>query len=248
VPNFQTVQSIIECSIPVGPWRAPGANGVAYAMQGFIDELAVAAGSDPLKFRLDLLNAPAVASTDGSAKADPRGAFNPARARGVLQLAAEKAGWGRKFPKGQGAGIAFHYCFGGYVAYVAEVTVTREGELTVDRVVAAADVGRQIVNLSGAEAQIEGAIMDGMSTSLFQEATLEKGRMTMTTFDDYPLLRMPQAPKRIEIHFLRSDNNPTGLGEPPFAAVPPVLANAIFAATGKRLRKMPWTRSEMSWA
>jgi isoquinoline 1-oxidoreductase beta subunit len=246
VPNFHTVQSIIECSVPVGPWRAPGANGVAYAMQGFIDELAVAAGADPLKFRLDLINSPAVASAD--TKADPRGAFSPARARGVLQLAAEKAGWGKKFPKGQGAGIAFHYCFGGYIAYVAEVTVSRGGDVTVDRIVAAADVGRQIVNLSGAEAQIEGAIIDGMSTSLYQEATLEKGRMTKNMFDQYPVLRIPEAPKKIEIHFLCSDNNPTGLGEPPFAPVPPVLANAIFAATGKRLRQMPWTKSDLSWA
>jgi isoquinoline 1-oxidoreductase beta subunit len=215
-------------------------------MQGFIDELAVAAGIDPLKFRLDLLNSPIPGAPTDSPGG--RGPLNPARARGVLQLVAEKAGWGKKFPKGQGAGIAFHYCFGGYVAYVAEVSVSPTGTLKVDRVVAAADVGRQIVNLSGAEAQIEGAIMDGLSTAMYQEATLEKGRMVKNSLATYQLLRMPQAPTKIEIHFLRSDNNPTGLGEPPFAPLGPAVANAIFAATGKRLRQTPWSKTDLSWS
>ena len=245
VPNVHTMESVMECSIPVGPWRAPGNNGLAFAIQGFIDELAVAAGIDPLKFRLNLIDSPIPGG--GGGDIGGRGPFNPARARGVLQLAADQAGWGKKFPRGQGAGIAFHYCFGGYIAYVVEVTVARTGELKVDRVVAVADVGRQIVNLSGAEAQIEGAIMDGLSAALYQDATVEKGRMVKNSFEQYPLIRMPATPTKVEIHFLRSDNNPTGLGEPPLAPLAPAVANAIFAATGKRLRQTPWSDIDLSW-
>jgi len=247
VPNYHTIQSAMECSIPVGPWRAPGANGIAYPMQGFIDELAVAAGIDPLKFRLDLLDSP-ITPAAAPANNDPRGPFNAARARGVLELAAAKAGWGKALPRGQGAGIAFHFAFGGYVAFVAEVTVSRAGDLKVDRIVAAVDVGRQIVNLSGAEAQVEGSVMDAMSAALHQEAVLENGRMVKATFEQYPLLRMHEIPAKIEIHFLRSDNHPTGVGEPPYPPILPALANAIFAATGRRLRRTPWPRSELSWA
>jgi isoquinoline 1-oxidoreductase beta subunit len=244
VPNYRTMQTLMECAIPVGPWRAPGNNGAAYPVQGFLDELAHAAGVDPLKFQLDLLAAAPTAGGRGRGGGD----FNGARARGVLQLAAEKAGWGKNFPKGQGAGIAVHNCFGGFVAYVAEVTVSRAGVLRVDRVVAAVDVGRQIVNLSGAEAQVQGAIQDALSAALYQEAILEKGRMVPSNFAEYPLLRIPQSPARIEIHFLRSDNSPTGLGEPPFPALAPAVANAIFAATGKRLRQMPWSKTDLSWS
>src|SRR5207344_76286 len=127
------------------------------------------------------------------------GRFNAERARGVLQLAAEKAGWGKNFEKGQGAGIAFHFSHQGYVAYVAEVTVSKTGTLKVDRVVAAVDVGRQIVNLSGAEGQIQGSIIDALNAAWFQEAVLERGRMVKGNFAEYPMLRMPDAPSKIEI-------------------------------------------------
>jgi isoquinoline 1-oxidoreductase beta subunit len=254
VPNFQVMQTIMECGIPMGPWRAPGNCAFAFVTQGFVDELAVAAGKDPYQFRLELLDAypapaPAAApAAGGRGGGGGGGGFNVARARGVLQLAAEKAGWGKKFPKGQGAGIAFHFSHQGYVAFVAEVTVSRTGVLKVDRVVAAADVGRQIVNPSGADNQIEGSIIDGLGTAMYQELVLEKGRMVKSNFAEYPMIRMPQAPAKIEIHYLKSDNNPTGLGEPAIPPIAPAIGNAIFAATGKRLRAFPWSKTDLSWA
>jgi isoquinoline 1-oxidoreductase beta subunit len=253
VPNFHLMQTVMECGIPMGPWRAPGNCAFGFVLQGFVDELAVAAGKDPYQFRLDLLNAypappaPGAAPAGGGRGGGGGGGFNASRARGVLQLAAEKAGWGRKFPKGQGAGIAFHFSHQGYVAFVAEVTVSRTGALKVDRVVAAVDVGRQIVNPSGAENQIEGSIIDGLGVAMYQELTLEKGRMVKGSLAEYPMIRMPQAPAKIEIHFLRSDNNPTGLGEPALPPIAPAIGNAIFAATGKRLRAFPWSKTDLSW-
>jgi len=244
VPNFRTVQSLLNCRIPMGPWRCPGNNAFGFAIQGFIDELAHAAGKDPLQFRLELLDTPPLRS-GGSGRG---GAFVAARARGVLQLAAEKAGWGKqRYERGQGAGIAFHFSHQGYVAYVAEVTVARDGKWKVDRVVAAVDVGRQIVNLSGAEGQIEGSIIDALSAAKLQEAVLERGHMVKGNFGAYPLLRINEAPAKIEVHFLRSDNNPTGLGEPGVPPLAPAVANAIFVATGKRIREFPFSKSDLSW-
>jgi isoquinoline 1-oxidoreductase subunit beta len=250
VPNFRTVQSLLDCRIPTGPWRCPGDNALSFALQGFVDELAHAAGKDPLQFKLDLL---AAATPPAAPAAAPggRGGFgglNAQRASGVLQLAAEKAGWGRRFERGKGAGIAFHFAMQGYVAYVVEVSVSRAGELKIDRVVAAVDAGRQIVNLSGAEAQVQGCIIDGIGAALLQEQVLERGRMMRSNFTDYQMIRMPQAPAKIEIHFLRSDNNPTGLGEPPLPPIAPALANAIFAATGKRLRDFPFSKTRLAWS
>ncbi|RYD22002.1 MAG: xanthine dehydrogenase family protein molybdopterin-binding subunit [Verrucomicrobiaceae bacterium] len=243
VPNFRTVQSLLDCRIPMGPWRCPGNNALGFAIQGFIDELAHAAGKDPVEFRLALLDTPPLDAGGGG-----RGApFNAERARGVLQLAAEKAGWGKKFEKGQGAGVAFHYSHQGYVAYVAEVTVSKAGVLKIDRIVAAVDVGRQIVNLSGAEGQIQGSIIDALSAASLQEAVMEKGRMVRSNFADYPLLRMPDIPAKIEIHFLKSDNDPTGLGEPGVPPLAPAVATAVFVATGKRIREFPFSKTDLSW-
>jgi len=244
VPNFRTTQSLLDCRIPMGPWRCPGNNAFGFAIQGFIDELAHAAGKDPVQFRLDLLDTPPLGDGGGGRG----GSFVAARARGVLQLAAEKAGWGRRFERGQGAGIAFHFSHQGYVAYVAEVTVSQTGILKVDRVVAAVDVGRQIVNLSGAEGQIEGSIIDALSAAKHQEAVLERGRMVKGNFHEYPMLRINEAPAKIEIHFLRSDNNPTGLGEPGVPPLAPAVANAIFAAIGKRIREFPFSKTDLRWS
>jgi len=245
VPNFRTVQSLLNCRIPMGPWRCPGNNAFGFAIQGFIDELAHAAGKDPLQFRIELLNTPPLRS-GGSGRG---GNFDAGRARGVLQLAAEKAGWGSKrFERGQGAGIAFHFSHQGYVAYVAEVTVSQAGKWKVDRVVAAVDVGRQIVNLSGAEGQIQGSIIDALSAAKYQEVVLERGRMVKGNFAEYPMLRINEAPTKIEVHFLKSDNNPTGLGEPGIPPLAPAVANAIFVATGKRIREFPFSKADLSWS
>lgn len=237
VPNFLTEQSILECNIPMGPWRAPGNNVFGFVMQGFLDELAHAAGRDPLEFRLDVL------------AQKTAGPYDAARMTAVVKHAAEKAGWNpRKFPRGQGQGIAFHWSHQGYVAMVAEVTVSTEGQLKVDRVVAVCDVGQQIVNRSGAENQVEGSIVDGIGTLMFPELTLEHGRIVQSNFHEYPLIRMPDAPAKIEVHFLKSEHPTTGLGEPAIPPVAPAIANAIFAATGKRVRQMPMSRTDLRWS
>jgi isoquinoline 1-oxidoreductase beta subunit len=244
VANYRTVQSLLECRIPMGPWRCPGNNAFGFVVQSFVDELAHAAGKDPLQFRLDLLATPPLPNAAGG-----RGPqFSAERATGVLKLAAEKAGWGKRFERGQGAGIAFHFSHQGYVAYVAEVTVARDGALKVDRVVAAVDVGRQIVNLSGAEAQVQGSLIDALSAAWYQEVVMERGRIVQSNFAEYPMLRIPQAPAKIEVHFLKSDNNPTGLGEPGVPPLAPAVAGAIFAATGKRIREFPFTKTDLSWS
>ena len=254
VPNFRVVQSLVDCRIPTGPWRCPGESALAFPLQGFVDELAHAAGKDPLQFKLDLLASapppppPADPAAGGRGGRGGFGGPNVGRLRGVLELAAEKAGWGKRFERGQGAGIAFHTAMQGYVAYVVEVTVSRAGELKIDRVVAAVDVGRQIVNLSGAEAQVQGCIIDGIGVAMYQEHVIEGGAMARGNYAAYQMIRMPQAPAKIEIHFLKSDNNPTGLGEPPIPPIAPALANAIFAATGKRLRDFPFSKTNLSWS
>jgi isoquinoline 1-oxidoreductase beta subunit len=162
---------------------------------------------------------------------------------------AEKSGWGkRKFARGQGAGVAFHFSHRGYVAEVAEVTVSKEGQLTVDRVVVVTDIGAQIVNLSGAENQVQGSVIDGLSTLMYPALNIEKGRIVQSNFHDYPLLRMPDTPTKIETHFLKTDYPVTGLGEPVFPPLAPAVCNAIFAATGKRVRELPLSKTDLSWS
>ena len=237
LPNYQAEQTVMPCNIPSGPWRAPNNNCFSFVMQSFIDELAHAAGRDPLEVRLELL----------SQKLS--GGYDAARMTGALKLVAEKAGWNpKKFPKGQGQGISFHFSHSGFIAQVAEVTVSKEGQVKVDRFVCVCDVGSQIVNLSGAENQVEGCICDGIGVAMFQELNIERGRMVQSNFTDYPMIRMPDAPTKIEVHFLKSNNPPTGLGEPPIPPVAPALANAIFAATGKRVRQFPFSRADLRWS
>ncbi len=234
--NYRGEQSLIECNVPTGPWRAPNNNVFSFVMQSFIDELAHAAGRDPVEFRLELL----------SQKLG--GAYDAKRMTGVVKLVAEKAGWNpKKFPRGQGQGISFHFSHSGYIAQVAEVTISQDGQLKVDRFVCACDIGAQIVNLSGAENQVQGSIVDGIGAAVFQELTIERGRMTQNNFNDYPMIRMPDAPAKIEVHFLTTNNPTTGLGEPCIPPVAPALGNAIFAACGKRVRQFPLSRADLRW-
>jgi isoquinoline 1-oxidoreductase beta subunit len=244
LPNFQSAQSVIETNIPMGPWRAPGSCVFSWVIHSFIDELAHAAGKDPFQFRMDLLGTADVVG--GTQETGP--AYAAGRMRDVLELAADKIGWGKKLPRGQGQGIAFHFSHRGYVAIAAEVTVSQAGAVRVDRVVAACDVGSQIINRSGAEQQIEGSVVDGMSAIWGQELTIDRGRVVQGNFDVYPLLRMQDAPPVIESHFVLSDNPPTGLGEPVIPPVPAAICNAIFAATGKRVRTLPLVRNDLRWA
>ena len=228
VPNFRLRQSIIETNVPTGPWRSPGHSAYCFAYQGFFDEVALAAGRDPLKFRLDLLS-----------KSYGKPPIDLKRARDTLRLAAVKAGWGRDPGPNRGLGIAFHYDHGGYVSHVAQV-LAEGNSIRVEKVFSAVDTG-PILNMSGARHQVEGAVIDALSAAQ-QEMTFKNGSAQKRNFSNYRLLRFNQAPD-VKVHFIQSDNPPTGLGEPPFAPAGPAIANAIFAATGIRIRELPFKRS-----
>jgi isoquinoline 1-oxidoreductase subunit beta len=244
VPDLLVENSFIPTALPTGLWRAPGANAIAWVVQCFIDELAEAAGQDPLRFRLDLLG-----KDDSKAAGPANEAGEPYRVnrmRAVLDAVAKHADWGRRLPPGSGQGIAFHHCHGGYAAHVVDATVSAQGRLTVDRVVCVVDVGELIVNPRGARQQVEGAILDGLSMAWLQQMDFESGRALSTNFDSYPLLRMAQAPKTIEVHFLRTPYPTSGLGEPPLPSVAPALCNAIHRATGRRIRQLPLRFAELT--
>ena len=212
-------------------WRAPGSNVFGFVTQCFLHELAVAAGRDHLEVLLEVLGEPRELRPG-----DPR-ALNTGRAAQVVRLAAQKAGWGRKLPAGRGLGLAFYFSHAGHIAEVAEVSVDAKRKLTVHKVTVAADVG-PIVNLSGAENQIEGSVVDGLSTMLGLSVTFSNGRAEQSNFDQYPLLRMAATPQ-VDVHFVDSEFPPTGLGEPALPPLAPAVCNAIHAATGERVRTLP---------
>jgi len=245
VENCLLEQTPMETGVPMGPWRAPGSNVFAWVFHSFIDELAHAANRDPLEFRLEILGDKDVMQGTGE-RGQP---YNVTRMRNVLKMVAEKSGWGkRKFPRGQGQGIAFHFSHRGYIAEVAEVTVSKDGQLKVDRVVVVTDIGSQIVNMSGAENQVQGSVIDGISTLMFPELDIQRGRIVQGNFGEYGLLRMPDSPTKIDVHFLKSNFPVTGLGEPAFPPLAPAVCNAIFAATGKRVRQLPLSRNDLRWS
>ncbi len=246
VPNARILQSLLPSRIPTGPWRAPGSNAIAFAIQCFLHECAVAAERDHVEFLLEVLAMtppPGEASGAGGGSGPAgmgRPGLNPERAAGVIRLAAEKAGWGRALPSGRGLGLAFHFSHGGHFAEVAEVSVDASRKITVHKVWVAGDIG-PIVNLSGAENQVQGSVIDGFSTAMALEITFDKGRAEQRNFDRYPLLRMSHAPE-VEVHFVDSDYPPTGVGEPALPPAAPAICNAIHAATGHRVRTLPLTR------
>jgi len=246
VPAFALFQSAMPLRLHTGWLRAPGVNAYCWVGQSFIDELAAAAGRDPLELQLEMLsNTPVPLPPSKDPFADP--ILNPERLKGVLQLVAEKSGWSqRKHEKGRGMGIAGYYCHRGYFAEVADVSVDSQNRVTVNRVWAAGDVGSHIINPGAAENMCHGGIIEGLS-HMGAEITLVDGRVQQTNFHQHPMMRMRQAPK-MEIFWRTTDNSPTGLGEPTLPPVIPAVTNAIFAATGKRIRTLPLARSGFSWA
>jgi isoquinoline 1-oxidoreductase beta subunit len=250
IPNYALDTSTMPLGVPTGPLRAPGSNGIAFAVQSFIDELAFAAGKDPVQFRLDLLASagPVDPPPAGGGRGGGGAPYDGQRMRGVVELVAEKSGWGKtKLPKGTGMGVAFHFSHRGYFAEVVQVTVSRDGTLKIDKVWVAGDIGSQIINPSNAENQTQGAVLDGIAEALAQEITIEGGKVVQSNFNTFPLLRMRQAPP-IEVHFKVTTFDPTGLGEPALPPVIPALTNAIFAATGKRVRSLPLSKQDLKWS
>ncbi len=229
LPDFTLQASRIVSRIPLGQWRAVDSSSNFFAIESFFDEVARAAGRDPLEMKLAMLARTA-------AGIPRRPTYDLARQRAVFQLAAEKGNWGAPLPAGWGRGLAGGYSNGAYVAEVAEVEVL-DNAITVRRVVAAVDCGR-VVNRSGAEAQVEGAIIYGLSAALLERITVEGGRVQQSNFHDFPALRQRDTP-RIEAHFVPSEDLPLGLGEGALPSVAPAVANAVFAATGRRLRTLP---------
>ena len=205
-------------------WRGVGPTHNIFMVESFIDELAAAANKDPVDYRRALLD-------------------NSPRAKAVLELAAEKSGWGQKLPSGSGRGVSVQFAFGSYLSQVAEVAVAKDGGVRVQRVVCAVDCGI-VVNPDTVKAQIEGGIIFGITAALYGQITLKNGRVEQSNFDNYQMLRINEAPV-VEVYIVKSAEAPGGIGEPGTAAVFPAVANAIFAATGKRIRKLPVDPSEL---
>jgi isoquinoline 1-oxidoreductase beta subunit len=217
-PNLRVEYARVEPGVQVWFWRSVGHSQNAYFLESFVDEIAAAAGRDPVDFRRALLG-------------------RQPRLRGVLDLAAQKAGWGSPMPAGVHRGVAVASSFGSHVAQVAEVSLNADGRPRVHRIVAAVDCGRT-VNPEIIKRQIEGAIVYGLSAALHEKITFKDGRVEQGNFNDYPMLRIDEMP-RVEVHIVPSTEAPGGIGEPGLPAATPAVVNAIFAATGRPVRRLP---------
>jgi len=234
VDNLQIEYFSAKSGAPRGSWRAPAHTANAFVVQSFLDEIADQRGEDPLALRLRILGGP----HDLPQENQGGRIYNPGRLAGVLRLAAERGDYGAPMSPGRGRGIAGHFTFGGYVAQVVDVEVGPDGALRIPRVVAAVDVG-MIVNPNGIAAQLESGVNDGLSTALRLAINIEGGRVLDGNFDTYQLMRIADAPREIETHIIDNGDPPAGMGEMGLPPLAPALANAIFQATGKRIRNLP---------
>lgn len=234
IPNVAIGQSLVPSKTPTGAWRAPISNVYAFAEQSFIAEMAHNADQDHRDFLLDAIG------DQGWIKEGDMASLNTQRARAVIETATKAAGWGRKLAEGRGLGLAFFLSHSGHIAEVAEVSV--EGKrITVHDVWVAADVG-QVVNLSGLENQLQGSVVDGLSTMAAQTITIKNGAIVQSNYDQYPLLRMPQSP-RVHVEVVDSGYRPTGAGEPALPPLAPAVCNAVFNACGERIRALPISKA-----
>ncbi len=246
IADYRADVTVLPLASTLGWLRAPINNAFAFVTQGFIDECAHTAGRDGLEYRRTLLGTgrsiPMAAEGGVEGTENSGTPYHTGRMRGVLDKAAAMAGWGRKLPPRTGMGIAFHFSHLGYFANVVEASVAGDGSVKVHNVWVAADVGRHIVNLSGAENQVQGSVIDALGAAMGQRITFEDGAVAQRNFGDYPLARMNEAPA-VAVEFLSTDFTTTGLGEPAYPSLAPALAGAIFQATGKRLRQLPFDTS-----
>ncbi|MBT5031020.1 MAG: xanthine dehydrogenase family protein molybdopterin-binding subunit, partial [Proteobacteria bacterium] len=229
--HYKHAQTLLPSKTPTGPWRAPRSNSYAFVEQSFVHELAVAAKRDHLEFLIESMGKPKW-HKEGDA-----GSLNTERAINVIETVAERAGWGENKPEGRALGLSFYFSHAGHVAEVADVSVDKDKRITVHKVWVVADIG-QIINLSGAENQCEGGVIDGISTLMGQEITMIDGRIEQSNFHQYPLLRINSRPE-IDVHFIDSGYAPTGIGEPAFPPLAAAVCNAIYTATGERIRALP---------
>jgi isoquinoline 1-oxidoreductase beta subunit len=218
LPHFRLERTTVDAGIPIAPWRGVGPSQNGWVVESFVDELAHAAGKDPYAYRRELV------------------AGHP-RLVGVLDLAAQHAGWGSAPPAGRSRGIALWQFGETFLCHVAEVSVASDGAVRVHRVVCAADCGI-LVNPDTVETQLQGAVVYGLTAALYGEITIERGRVAQSNFSDYRMLKLAECPE-IEVHLVRSDAAPGGIGEAGLPPIAPAVCNAIFAATGKRIRKLP---------
>lgn len=232
VDNYLAEEWALDSNITTGAFRAPGSNYIASAEQSFLDEVAEAAGKDPIEFRLQLLE---------RAAKNPVGKdndYDAARYAGALELVREKSGWGKNTEPGLHRGVAAYFCHNSYIAQVLDLSI-ENGKPVVQKVYSAADCGI-VVNPVAAENLTEGGIVDGIGTALFGEMTFKEGVPGKSNFDKYRMIRHAEAPKSIEVHFVKNEIDPTGLGEPPYPPIMGALANALYKATGKRYYDQPF--------